>query len=147
MNIKGKQKWFWVQCYSLLVILLLSSLTSLKAEFFKWELQVFEEGPGTSMKTIPVFDQEILFKWGQGGTCRISEAWTRMEPELTLEGKTLLCEKADKIKTLSLICRNNRNGRRYNRWKEIYPEPLTSNLLLEESLAHESAYLRFRCYF
>jgi hypothetical protein len=70
-----------------------------------------------------------------------------MEPELTIEGKTLLCESGKDKKTVSLICRDNRTERRYNRRKELYPEPLTANLLLEESLAHESAYLRFRCYF
>ena len=72
---------------------------------------------------------------------------TRLEPELTIEGKTLLCEKGEKKKSVSLICRDNRSARRYNRAKEIYPEPLTANLLLDEPLAHESAYLRFRCYF
>ena len=147
VNFKGNHKSFWVHCFSFLVMLLFSSLSPLKADYFKWELQVFEEGPGTTMKTIPVLDQEILFKWSQGGTCRVIKAWTKIEPELTIEGKTLSCKKDNKIKTLSIICRDNRNGRRYNRWKEIYPEPLTSNLILEESLAHESAYLRFRCYF
>ena len=84
---------------------------------------------------------------GKDGNCSISDAWTRLEPELTIEGKTLLCEKGEERKSVSLICRDNRSARRYNRAEEIYPEPLTANLLLDESLAHESAYLRFRCYF
>ena len=117
------------------------------ADYFKWELEVFAEGPGTRMETIPVIGEESLFKWGKDGNCRISDAWTRLEPELTIEGKTLLCEKGEERKSVSLICRDNRSARRYNRAKEIYPEPLTANLLLDESLAHESAYLRFRCYF
>jgi len=117
------------------------------ADYFKWELEVFAEGPGTQMETIPVIGRESLFKWGKDGNCSISDAWTRLEPELTIEGKTLLCEKGEERKSVSLICRDNRSARRYNRAKEIYPEPLTANLLLDEPLAHESAYLRFRCYF
>ena len=117
------------------------------ADYFKWELEVFAEGPGTQMETVPVIGEESLFKWGKDGNCSISDAWTRLEPELTIEGKTLLCEKGEERKSVSLICRDNRSARRYNRAKEIYPEPLTANLLLDEYLAHESAYLRFRCYF
>ena len=117
------------------------------ADYFKLELEVFEEVPVTKMETVHVIDGEALFKWGKAGNGRISDAWTRLEPELTIEGKTLLCEKGEERKSVSLICRDNRAARRYNRAKEIYPEPITSNLLLDESLAHESAYLRFRCYF
>ena len=39
------------------------------ADYFKWELEVFAEGPGTKMETIPVIDGESLFKWGKDGNC------------------------------------------------------------------------------
>ena len=130
----------------LLIILVILPI-QVEADYFKWELQVFAEGPGTTMQTIPVNGEDPLFKWGKGGNCIITDAWTRMEPELIIEGKTLLCEIDEDKKTVSLICRDNRTERRYNRRKELYPEPLTANLFLEEYLAHESAYLRFRCYF
>ncbi|MEK9857462.1 MAG: hypothetical protein VW809_04965, partial [Deltaproteobacteria bacterium] len=35
------------------------------ADYFKWELEVFAEGPGTKMETVPVIDGESLFKWGK----------------------------------------------------------------------------------
>ena len=147
MNSYNHQKWpLLLRSPALLIILVILPI-QLEADYFKWELQVFAEGPGTAMQTIPVNGDDPLFQWGKGGFCRISDAWTRMEPELTIEGKTLLCESGEDKKTVSLICRDNRTERRYNRRKELYPEPLTANLLLEESLAHESAYLRFRCYF
>ena len=147
MNSYNHQKWpLLLRSPALLIILVILPI-QVEADYFKWELQVFAEGPGTAMQTIPVSGEDSLFKWGKGGNCRISDAWTRMEPELTIEGKTLLCESGEDKKTVSLICRDNRTERRYNRRKELYPEPLTANLLLEESLAHESAYLRFRCYF
>ena len=66
------------------------------ADYFKWELEVFAEGPGTRMETIPVIDGESLFKWGKDGNCRISDAWTRLEPELTIEGKPFFVKKERK---------------------------------------------------
>ena len=38
------------------------------ADYFKWELEVFAEGPGTKMETVPVIGEESLFKWGKDGS-------------------------------------------------------------------------------
>ena len=99
------------------------------------------------MEIVPVTSERPLYKWGKQGECWIAKSWIRIEPELTIEVKTLVCDNGTRQQQVNLVCRDNHAGRRYNRWKELYPEPFTGNLFLENKPPHVSPYLRFRCFF
>ena len=117
------------------------------SDFFKWELQIFSKGLGTPIERIPVTSRGAIYKWGKKGECRITDSWTRIVSELTIECKTLVCENDSGEQKVNLVCRNNRGSRRYNRWKEIYPEPLIRFLFLDNTLTYKSPLVRFRCFF
>ena len=46
----------------------------------------------------------------------------RIEADLLLEGKTLVCVNGDdKAQSVSVVCRDNHRNRKYNMVKELYP--------------------------
>ena len=44
---------------SLLLLMMVLGFQA-NADYFKWELEVFAEGPGTKMETIPVIDLSLI---------------------------------------------------------------------------------------
>ncbi len=137
----------WLGLLVLFVALTASPAGFIYADYFKWELEVYLEGPGTSKDIVPVLNDGVIFRWGKGGECSVEQSWTRMESELTIEGKTLACTKDGKKWTSPLICRDNRGGRLYNRWLELYPVPRPATIMFELEDPVNSPFLRFRCFF
>ena len=133
-------KWLFI----LLISLILS--TELYADYFKWEILFFENGSGTESHTIPV-DSEGKIKYVANlAECRMESFWTRIEPELLLEGKTLVCVFNDKRQSASVVCRDNHLNRKYNRVKELYPVA-KDGIRINPKLGAGSPYFELRCYF
>ena len=72
--------------------------------------------------------------------------WTRLEANLLLEGKSLICVNGDDRHSVSVVCRENNLNRKYNQPKELYPVAKDSFRLFS-SRGSFSAYLELRCYF
>ena len=72
--------------------------------------------------------------------------WTRMEADLLLEGKTLVCVNGDKENSVSVVCRDNHLNRKYNRVKELYPVA-KDGFRINPELGAGSPYFELRCYF
>ena len=133
-------KWLLI----LLISLILS--TELFADYFKWEILVSENGYGTESHTIPV-DSEGKIKYVANlAECRMESFWTRIESELLLEGKTLVCVFEDKRQSVSVVCRDNHLNRKYNRVKELYPVA-KDGFRINPKLGAGSPYFELRCYF
>ena len=130
--------------FILLISLILS--TELYADYFKWEILVFENGSGTESHTIPV-DSEGKIKYVANlAECRMVSFWTRIESESLLEGKTLVCIFEDKMQSVSVVCRDNHLNRKYNRAKELYPVA-KDGIRINPKLGAGSPYFELRCYF
>jgi len=78
--------------------------------------------------------------------CRMASFWTRIESELLLEGKTLVCVFEDKRLSVSVVCRDNHLYRKYNRVKELYPVA-KDGFRINTELGAGSPYFELRCYF
>ena len=118
----------------------------LYADFFKWELLVFENGYGTESLNIPIVAEGKINYLDLTFSCTMKNFWTKIESELLLEGKTLECLHDNKKRVVSLICRDNNKNRKYNKNKELYPFA-KDGLRLKTELGAESPYLELRCYF
>ena len=131
-------KWLFI----LLISLILS--TELFADYFKWEILVYENGYGTESHTIPVDSEGKIKSVANLVECRMVSFWSRMESELLLEGKTLVCVFEDKRQSVSIGCRDDHINRKYNRVKELYPvakDGFRSN----PELGAGSPYFELRC--
>ena len=116
------------------------------ADYFKWEILVSEKGFGTEIETIPVSQKGNIELLDKEISCRIESFWTRIESDLLLEGKTLICKRAENERKVNLVCRDNHRNRKYNNFKELYPVS-KFGFLLNPKLGIDSAYLELRCYF
>ena len=116
------------------------------ADFFKWELLVYENGYGTESLNIPIEAEGKIDLSDEAFMCIMRDFWTKIESELLLEGKTLECLSNNKKIVVRLICRDNNKNRKYNKNKELYP--FSKNVLrLKPELGVDSPYLEIRCYF
>ena len=118
----------------------------LYADFFKWELLVYENGYGTESLNIPIVAEGKIEFLEETFMCSMRNFWTNIESELLLEGKTLECFHDNKKRVVSLICRDNNKNRKYNKNKELYPFA-KDGLRLKPELGVDSPYLELRCYF
>ena len=116
------------------------------ADYFKWEILVFEKGFGTEVKKIPVSKEGKIELLGSETNCRMESFWTRIEPDLLLEGKTLICKINDNERKVNLVCRDNHRNRKYNNFRELYPVS-KFGFLLNPKLGVDSVYLELRCFF
>jgi len=91
------------------------------ADYFKWEILFAAKGFGTEYETIPLAAAGKVEFADKNIECRIESFWTRMEADLLLEGKTLVCVNGDKENSVSVVCRDNHLNRKYNLLKELYP--------------------------
>jgi hypothetical protein len=117
-----------------------------RAEFFKWEVLVFREGPGTAFETVPV-DQEGTLVEVTGWACDAEKFWTRPGSELIAEGKTLTCRREEQVMSAPLVCTANNRNRRFNSVKEDYATPQQYRLYLKTGTNPLPVLLLFRCYF
>jgi len=118
----------------------------LYADFFKWELLVFEKGYGTESLSIPIVAEGKIDLLDETFMCSVRNFWTKIQSELLLEGKTLECLTDNNKRVVSLICRDNNKNRKYNKNKELYPFA-KDGLRLQPELGADSPYLELRCYF
>jgi len=116
------------------------------ADYFKWQILVSEKGYGAEIETIPVSHEGNIELIGNGISCRIENSWTRIESDLLLEGKTLVCKHDDNERKVNLVCRDNHRNRKYNNYKELYTVS-KFGFLLNPKLGVDSAYLELRCFF
>ena len=130
----------------LLVIFCSSFSLEVRADYFKWEILFAEKGFGTEFETIPLTAEGKVEFTDNKIECRIESFWTRMEADLLLEGKTLVCVNGDKKNSVSIVCRDNNLNRKYNLLKELYPVAKAGFRLLPK-MGSGSAYLELRCYF
>ena len=78
--------------------------------------------------------------------CRMESFWMRIEADLLLEGKTLVCVNGDEKRVVSVVCRDNHRNRKYNMLKELYPIA-KNGFRLNPKMGKDSPYLELRCYF
>ena len=116
------------------------------ADYFKWEIILGEKGFGTDSQKIPIVAEGKINFENNEINCRTEDFWTHIETDLLIEGKTLVCEYENKVKSINLVCRDNNFNRKYNRHKELY-DTAKASLIFSESLKRTSTYLELRCYF
>jgi hypothetical protein len=105
----------------LLVIFCSSFSLEARADYFKWEILFAEKGFGTEFETIPMTAEGKVEFTDKKIECRMESFWTRMEADLLLEGKTLVCVNGDKENSVIVVCRDNNLNSKYNLHKELYP--------------------------
>ena len=132
--------------FSLTFILLLILFKVIYADYFKWEILVSEKGFGTEIYSIPISNEGEVNFLGKDINCKTKNFWTRIESELLLEGKTLVCKNGGNKREVSLICRDNNRYRKYNKFKELYTVS-KFGFFLNHRLGSDSAYLELRCFF
>ena len=130
----------------LILIFCLSFSLQAIADYFKWEILFLAKGFGTEFKKIPIAAAGKLEFMDKRIECRMGRFWTRMEADLLLEGKTLVCVNGDKENSVSLVCRDNHLNRKYNLLKERYPVA-KAGFRLFPKMGSGSPYLELRCYF
>jgi len=118
----------------------------IQADFFKWEILVSEKGFNTNLRIIPVGNEGQIFFFEKEIKCRMGSFWTRIESDLLIEGKTLVCDNGENERKVQLVCRDNNKNRKYNKFKKLYPVS-KNGFLLFPKLGSESPYLELRCFF
>ena len=133
---------------TLLLILIFCFNFSIEAaaDYFKWEIIFAEKGFGTEFEIIPLITEGKVKFEDNKIKCRMERFWTRMEADLLLEGKTLVCLNGDKANSVSVVCRDNHLNRKYNVLKELYPFA-KDGLRLFPKMGSSSPYLELRCFF
>jgi hypothetical protein len=116
------------------------------ADYFKWEILFAKKGFGTDFETIPLTAEGKVEFTDKIIECRMQNFWTRMEADLLLEGKTLVCVNGDKENSVIVVCRDNHLNRKYNLLKELYPLAKAGSQLFPK-IRNGSAYLELWCYF
>ena len=117
------------------------------ADFFKWEIQLAVKGFGKEIETFPVATEGKIQFSDIKIECRMESFWTRIEADLLLEGKTLICLNREKEISISVVCRDNHRNRKYNNLKELFPVAKDGFRLNPESGKDSAAYLELRCFF
>ena len=116
------------------------------ADYFKWEILVSDKGYGTETLTIPVTSEGKIKFADKKNECRMESFWMRIEADLLLEGKTLVCVNGDEKRVVRVVCRDNHRNRKYNMLKELYPIA-KKGFRLNPKMGEDSPYLELRCYF
>ncbi len=132
--------------HALVGLLLLVHPWTAHADFFKWEVLVFREGPRGPFETLPVTTEGTLTEvtgWG----CDIGKFWTTLGSELVAEGKTLSCRKGEQVLEGPLVCTASNRDRRYNRLKEDYARPQEHRLYLKTANTDLPTLILLRCFF
>ena len=136
---------FWSKSL-LLGLLLLGSPWAAQADFFKWEVLVFREGPGGPYETIPVVNEGTLAEI-TGWSCDVGKFWTTLGSELIAEGKTLGCRKGEQVLEGPLVCTASNRNRRFNQMKEDFALPQEHRMYLKAPGADLPTLILLRCYF
>ena len=131
-------------CLNLLIFFIFS--VEIFADYFKWEILFAENGYGSEVYTIPVVNEGQVNFFEKDFKCRTESFWTRIEADLLLEGKTLVCNNGEKKRKIRLVCRDNHRNRKYNALKELYPVS-KFGFLLYPKLGSRSPYMELRCFF
>ena len=116
------------------------------ADYFKWEILFADKGYGTETLTVPVTSKGKIKFADKENECRMESFWMRIEADLLLEGKTLVCVNGDEKRVVSVVCRDNHLNRKYNMIKELYPIA-KNGFRLNPKMGADSPYLELRCYF
>ena len=132
--------------WSLLLMLFFGLATESTADYFKWEILFAVKGYGTETLTVPVTSIGKIKFADKKNECRIENFWRRIEADLLLEGKTLVCVNGDEKRVASVVCRDNHRNRKYNILKELYPIA-KNGFRLNPKIGVDSPYLELRCYF
>ena len=132
--------------WSLLLMLFFGLATESTADYFKWEILFADKGYGTETLTVPVTSKGKIKFADKKNECRIENFWRRIEADLLLEGKTLVCVNGDEKRVVSVVCRDNHRNRKYNMVKELYPIA-KNGFRLNPQIGADSPYLELRCYF
>mgnify|MGYP001200180528 FL=1 len=133
------RKWFPIIFY-------LIFSTHVSADYFKWEILLVEKGFGPDSQKIPIASEGKIDFENKKINCRTEDYWTRIESDLLIEGKTLVCDYENNVKSITVVCRDNNFNRKYNRHKELY-NSVKARLIFSESLKRTSPYLELRCFF
>ena len=132
--------------WSLLLMLFFGLATESTADYFKWEILFADKGYGTETLTVPVTSKGKIKFADKKNECRIENFWRRIEADLLLEGKTLVCVNGDEKRVVSVVCSDNHRNRKYNMLKELYPIA-KNGFRLNPKMGADSPYLELRCYF
>ena len=132
--------------WSLLLLLFFAVATETFADYFKWEILFADKGYGTETLTVPVTSIGKIKFADKKNECRMESFWMRIEADLLLEGKTLVCVNGDEKRVVSVVCRDNHRNRKYNILKELYPIA-KNGFRLNPKMGADSPYLELRCYF
>ena len=116
------------------------------ADYFKWEILVYDKGHGTERLIIPVTSEGKIKFANKKNECRMESFWMRIEADLLSEGKTLVCVNAGEKRVVSVVCSDNHRNRKYNNVKELYPI-VKNGFKLNPKIGVDSPYLELRCYF
>ena len=136
-----------MRTFFLILMFYLSVTQEIFADFFKWEIQFSAKGFGTEIVTFPVAAAGKIQFADNRIECRMESFWTRIEADLLLEGKTLVCLNREKEISISVVCRDNHRNRKYNNLKELFPVAKDGFWLNPESGKDSAAYLELRCFF
>jgi len=132
--------------WSLLLMLFFGLATESTADYFKWEILFADKGYSTETLTVPVTSIGKIKFADKNNECRIENFWRRIEADLLLEGKTLVCVNGDEKRVVSVVCRDNHRNRKYNIVKELYTIA-KNGFRLNPKIGADSSYLELRCYF
>jgi len=129
-----------------LLILFLGVANESFGDYFKWEILVSDKGYGTETIIIPVASEGKIKFADKKHECSMESFWMRIETDLLMEGKTLVCINGDQKHLVSVVCRDNHRNRKYNMVKELYPIA-KNGFRLNPKMGIGSPYLELRCYF
>ena len=132
--------------YKLILLFILFPSIELFADYFKWEVLLSQKGFGTEIETVPVLKEGKVKFSVEDINCKLASFWTKIESDLLLESKSLICENEEKEYKVSLICRDNNKNRKYNKFKQVHPIS-KHGFILNPKLGSDSIYLELRCFF
>ena len=116
------------------------------ADYFKWQIHYSAKGFATEIEIFLVSAEGKLEFSEKEISCRMEKFWTRIEADLLLEAKTLVCENGDEKQSVIVVCRDNHLNRKYNQYKELYPLS-KGGFRIKLKGVRDSPYLELRCYF
>ena len=93
-QLKALMKISFMSKWSLLLMLFFGADSESFADYFKWEILVFDKGHGTERLIIPVTSEGKIKFADKKNECRMESFWMRIEADLLSEGKTLVCVNA-----------------------------------------------------
>ena len=82
--------------YKLILLFILFPSIELFADYFKWEVLLSQKGFGTEIETVPVLKEGKVKFSVEDINCKLASFWTKIESDLLLESKSLICENEEK---------------------------------------------------